>query len=49
MENEKFIIDLKICKHIFQILEILLKLFMSPIMSIATSIAAGTSFSQGGF
>ena len=37
MENEKFFINLIIFKHIFQILENLIKVFMSPTMSIATS------------
>ena len=37
MENEKFFIDLTICQKIVQILENLVKVFMSPIMSIATS------------
>ena len=37
MKNEKFFNNLTICKQIFQILDNLLKVFMSLIMSIATS------------
>ena len=37
MENDKFFKDLTICKHIFHILENIIKVFMFTIMSIATS------------